>query len=189
MHLHPNTPGIHQHRHVRRDDSREVGFFRGIHHLTHQLHVLIVDNRVDGEVALYVVLPTDLRDGVQVVYREVIGRLRAHVQPLYTEVDGVGSPLDGCRERFIRTGGSHNFIISCSVHYYAMIYSRKGTKKRIHSQGTYPLVSSNTRSIKVNFYTLTLSINFSASVKAVDITSCSTPPIWEAICAAFILDT
>src|SRR5690554_2892102 len=129
VHLHPDAPGVHQHRHVGRDDGRQVGLLRGIHHLPHQLHVFVVDDGVHGEVAFYTLVPADLRDGMQVVNREVIGRLGTHVQTLDTEVNGVRPPLDRRRERLVGPGGCHYLVILHSVHYTALIYKREGTKK------------------------------------------------------------
>ena len=61
--------------HVRRNDSRNLSLLGSIDYLVHQLHILVVDDGVDGQIALHAVLGTDSSDVVQVVYGEMVGRV------------------------------------------------------------------------------------------------------------------
>ena len=104
--------------HVRRNDSRNLSLLGSIDYLAHQLYVLVVDDGVDGQIALHAVLGTDGSNVVQVVDGEMIGRVRAHVELLHSEVDTVGTCLYGSLKAFTRTHGRHYLVISygCIIH-------------------------------------------------------------------------
>ena len=93
------------------DDSRHVGSLRRVDDLTHERKVFVVDDRIDGKIALDVMLTADRRDLIEVFGGEVIRTLRAHVEAFDTEVYGVSTRVDSRHERLIGAHGGHDFVI------------------------------------------------------------------------------
>ena len=93
------------------DDSRHVGSLRRVDDLTHKCKVFVVDNRIDGEIALDIMLTADRRDLIEVFGGEVIRTLRAHIEAFDTEVYGVSTRVDSRHERLIGAHGCHDFVI------------------------------------------------------------------------------
>jgi len=73
-----------------------LGIAGGSDYLAHVVHVLVIDDGVDRQVAFHAMFLTPLGNGVQVIEREIDTGARTHVQPLDTEVDGIGTTLMGC---------------------------------------------------------------------------------------------
>ena len=93
------------------DDSRDVSILRRVDDLAHELKVFVVDDRIDGEIALDIMLTADRRDLIEVFGGEVIRTLRAHVEAFDTEVYGVSTRVDSRHERLIGAHGGHDFVI------------------------------------------------------------------------------
>ena len=72
---------------------------------------MIVNDGVEGEVGFGVAGLAALGHFLQVFQREVGLTVRAHVQLLHPEIDGVGATLQGCRQRFERPGRGHDLNV------------------------------------------------------------------------------
>ena len=70
-----DTTRVEHGRDVGSNDSRDVGSLRRVDDLTHECKVFVVDDRIDGEIALDVVLAADRRDLMEVFGGEVIRTL------------------------------------------------------------------------------------------------------------------
>jgi len=73
VHLHAHLTAIGHYGHVGGNDGRHAGLLGGIYDLPHGVEVLVVDNGVDGEIALDAVLVAGLGNLVQVVDIKVVG--------------------------------------------------------------------------------------------------------------------
>ena len=99
VHLDALLPTVGHHGHVGGDDCAHAGLRGGVDDLVHALYVAVVDDGVDRQVALHAPLAAHGGYLAQVVEREVIGRVGAHIQFVHAEVDGVGPGLKGGHER------------------------------------------------------------------------------------------
>ena len=98
MHLLPDFPAVSQDGHVRRDDRRDRSRLCRIANLVHQRQVFAINNRVDRQISLDAARLTRRSNLLQVVYREAIGRMSAHIQRLYAEVDRICAGFQGGRQ-------------------------------------------------------------------------------------------
>ena len=98
MHLDTHLPAILHHRHIRGDDGCDASLAGGIYYLVHQGNVLAIDNGIHRQVRLHPSITTLCRNVAQVVQRKVVGRVRAHVQLLHSEVDAPRPGLQ-CRSQ------------------------------------------------------------------------------------------
>lgn len=71
----------------------------------------VVDDGVDGEIALDAFRAAERRNVRQVFDREAARCVRAHVERADPEVDAVGARLQGRGETFARACGSHDFKV------------------------------------------------------------------------------
>ena len=99
MHLDTLFDAILHHRHVARDDRRDACLASCIHDLVHRRNVAVVDNRVHRQIGFHTLFATDFSDFAQVVDGEMIGRVRPHIQLSDTEINRVGTSLDGRCQR------------------------------------------------------------------------------------------
>ena len=74
------------------------GFLGCIHNLAHQFDVLIIDDRIDGQVTLYPMFITHLCDLTQIINSKRAGRTGAHIQTLNAKIDGICSRMKSCRQ-------------------------------------------------------------------------------------------
>ena len=81
----------------------------------HQSDVLIVDNRVDCQIAFQTVLVADACNLAKVVGGEIVGRAGTHVQPLDAEIYSVGASLNRSVERLVGAYRGH-YLKVFSVH-------------------------------------------------------------------------
>ena len=81
----------------------------------HQSDVLIVDNRVDCQIAFQTVLVADACNLAKVVGGEIVGRAGTHVQPLDAEIYSVGTSLNRSVERLVGAYRGH-YLKVFSVH-------------------------------------------------------------------------
>ena len=102
---------IGHHSYVAGNHSRDTSLFGGIDDLAHQWDVLAIDNRVHRQIALDAMLIAGGGDLLQVVDGERGSGMRPHVQFLNTEVNAVGTSLNGCCQRFARAHRGHNLVI------------------------------------------------------------------------------
>ena len=101
MYLDADLAGILDGGDVACYDGRDARGGHGVDDLAHPWQLGVVDDSVDGEVALDPGFVADAGDAAQVVECEIDRRTRAHVQPLYTEIYCIRSGLDGGVERFV----------------------------------------------------------------------------------------
>ena len=101
MYLHTDTTCIEHRGDIGSDDGGDPSILSGIDDTTHELEVFVIDNRIDGEVALDAVLTAYSCYAVKVFGGEVIGTLGAHVQPLDAEVYRVSPRVDRRHERLV----------------------------------------------------------------------------------------
>ena len=95
MHLLSDLVGIAHRCHVSRDNRRDARLLRRIDNRAHQGQVLAVNHGVHRQVTLQAMLLANQGDAAQIIRREVVRRAGTHVQALNTEIDRVGSALDG----------------------------------------------------------------------------------------------
>ena len=112
MRLLPYLPGIAHHCHISGNDCRDACRLCRIYNGTHQRNVMVVYNGIDGEVALHAMFVARPGYFPQIVDSEGICRTGTHVQVLDTEIDGVGTCLYGCCERFARAYRCHDFEVT-----------------------------------------------------------------------------
>ena len=121
VYLLPDGVAVAHHGHVAGDDGRDAGVVGGIDNLAHERHVLVVDDGVDGEVALNAVCGGSGGYLAEVAEGEGAGRAGTHVQVAYAEVDAVGTSLNGSRQRLARAYGGHDFKVTNVVVHGAKI--------------------------------------------------------------------
>ena len=112
VYLLPYLPGIAHHCHISGNDCRDACRLCRIYNGTHQRNVMVVYNGIDGEVALHAMFVARPGYFPQIVDSEGICRTGTHVQVLDTEIDGVGTCLYGCCERFARAYRCHDFEVT-----------------------------------------------------------------------------
>lgn len=100
VYLLPYPASIAHHRHIGGNDCRDACRLCRIYDSMHQRDVMVVYDGIDGEVAFHAMLVARPGYFPQIVDSEGIGRTGTHVQVLDTEIDGVGTRLYGCCERF-----------------------------------------------------------------------------------------
>ena len=99
VHFLTDRSAVVHHSDVASDDGRNLRFFRGIDDLAHQFDVFVVDDRVDRQIAFDVMLATNGGDFFQIMDRECFGRMSTHVQVFDTEINGIGTGLNGGSQR------------------------------------------------------------------------------------------
>ena len=99
MHLLSDLVAVRHDRHIGRNHGTDARFLCRIHNLTHQSHVLVVDNGIYRQVTLHPMLITHLSNLAQVVYGERACRTGTHVQALDSEINGIGTRMNGCSQR------------------------------------------------------------------------------------------
>ena len=97
------------------DDGRDARLACGVADVAHEGDVFVVDDGVDGEVALHAVRVAGGGYLAQVVDGERAGRAGTHVEVLDAEVDGVCPGLYGGGQRFARADGGHDFKVVYGV--------------------------------------------------------------------------
>ena len=111
MDLLPDLSRVEDGGHVGGDDGVDAGPAGAVDDGVQVVNLILVDHRIDGQIALDAGLAGRIGDSLQVVEREVGGRCRAHVELPDPEVDGVGAGLNGCGQRFVGAHGGHDFDI------------------------------------------------------------------------------
>ena len=111
MHFLPDPAGIIHHCHVSSNHCRYSGCFGRIDNSTHQRNILIIDNRIDCQIAFHPVFVARPGYLTQIINGKRIGRTGTHVKVFYTKIDRIGSSLNGCRKRFARTDRRHYFKV------------------------------------------------------------------------------
>ena len=86
MYLHTDLACIHDGRHICCNHCSHSGLFRSLECEFHILDILIVHCDVEGEICLDSVLRTDAHDLLEISHLEVVGRVRAHVELLHSEI-------------------------------------------------------------------------------------------------------
>ena len=71
MHLHTDTAGKQDGRHIAGDNGTHLGIASGSDDLAHVVHILVIDNGIDREVTLHAMLAAPCSDGAQVLKREI----------------------------------------------------------------------------------------------------------------------
>ena len=112
MHLHADAAGVEDRRQVGGDHGVDPCRAGAVDERVHLPQLVLVDDRVDRQIGLHPRRAGDLHDGLQIVGREVGGRLRPHVELPHAEVDGVGAGLHGRLQRLVAAGGSHQFYVA-----------------------------------------------------------------------------
>ena len=107
--------GIAHGGHVGSDNGRDASLERGVDDAPHGVQIGVVEDGVDGQVALHAVVGTGGGDASEVVRGEVVGRSCAHVEPLDAKVDRVGSALNGGHERLVRPGRCHHLQVASLI--------------------------------------------------------------------------
>ena len=95
MYLLTDLPRIAHHSYVRRNHRRDTRRLGRIYDGAHQCQILIVNNSVNGKITLHIVLIARLRYFPKVFNSECISRTGPHIQVFNTEIDGIGTCLDG----------------------------------------------------------------------------------------------
>ena len=103
----------------------------------HLPQLVLVDHRIDRQVALHPRRAGDPDDTFQIVRREIRGRLRPHVELPHTEIDGVGSGLYGRLQRLVAPGRSHQFYVA-SFHLECFSRAAALFRQRSASQAVHP---------------------------------------------------
>ena len=99
MDFYARLPAIHHHGHVAGDDGSDAGGSGSVDDFVHRLYVFAVDDRVHRQIGLDALCLARPGNLLEVVDGEVVGRVRPHIQSADTEVDGVGSGMDGGGQR------------------------------------------------------------------------------------------
>ena len=110
MHLQTQAMCLHQRRHIRSDHRRNLRLVRMVEDLTEQCQVLVVDDRIDRQVALYATPPANLHDTIKVVSRKVVGRLSTHIQRLNAKVYTIRSSTYRSAQALIRPHRRHHLV-------------------------------------------------------------------------------
>ncbi len=111
MHLHALAPGAGYGRRIGRNYGRDARLGRSVDNIVEQRYVVVVDDSVDGKICLHPRMRAERCYAAEIVESEIGARPRTHVEPLHSEVDGVGSGPDGRLKRLIGTHGRHYFKI------------------------------------------------------------------------------
>ena len=112
MDLHPDLARIFYGGHIRGYNRVDTRFFCRIQSAAHILQVFIVKDDIEGEVGLDRGFGTNPDYLLQVFHLEIVGGMRAHIQALHAEINGIGSALD-CRLQ--------TFEIACRSHYFQIL--------------------------------------------------------------------
>ena len=107
VNFHSFALAIVHHRYVACYHGGDSRFHGGIYNLAHGRQVLIVNDRVDGEIGLDAVLRASLGYFPQVRDVEMVGRMGTHIQLSNAEIYRVGSSLYGRGQRLLASHGSH----------------------------------------------------------------------------------
>ena len=78
----------------------------------HVMDILIVDNCIDGEIRPDITAFTFGSYISEVIKGEIKTAAASHVEPLYTEINGIGTGIKGCRQRFSATYRGHYFKLT-----------------------------------------------------------------------------
>ena len=100
---------VHYRRHVGSDDRVHSCGGGCIQGLAHRLEILLIEDYVEGHVALDPGLAADAHDLGKVFRAEIVCRVAAHIQMPHPEVDGVRSALYGRVQTFEIARRSHYF--------------------------------------------------------------------------------
>ena len=98
MHFLPYFATIGHHRNIGSNHRRDIGFFGCVHNGAHQHNIIIIDNRIDGEITFQPVLIAYLRYFFQIVDCKRACRTGTHIQTLDTEINRIRTRLYGCRQ-------------------------------------------------------------------------------------------
>ena len=127
VHLLPHLITIGHHCHIRGDDCRDTCLLGGVDDLMHQGNILTVDDRVHRQITLDTMRITRLSHLLQIVDGEGRGRMRPHIQLLYTEVDAVSTSLDSRCQRFRRAHRGHDLICFDVFFHYGCKFTKKSS--------------------------------------------------------------
>ena len=86
MHFHTDLSGIDDGCHVGSDDCCDSCFLGCVKCALHVLKIFSEESDVEGEICLHSVFRADAHDLCEVGHLEVVGRMRAHVKLLDSEV-------------------------------------------------------------------------------------------------------
>ena len=89
VHVQADRARIKERRRIRQDDGRHAGVARFVEKRPHRRQIVVVENRVDGEVRLDAGIPAAGRKAGKVRPLEVPSGMRAHVEFAYAEIDGI----------------------------------------------------------------------------------------------------
>ena len=84
--------------HVTGNHSADTCVLCSVNNLAHRGQIIVINHRVDGQISLDAVSITCGGNLSQIVYRKVIGRMRAHIQLADTEINGVSTGLNRSRK-------------------------------------------------------------------------------------------
>ena len=137
MHLHPDAARVEDRRQVGSDHGVDPRHAGAVDERVHLPQLVLVDHRIDRQVALHPRRTGDPDDTFQIVRREIRGRLRPHVELPHTEIDGVGSGLYGRLQRLVAPGRSHQFYVAS---FHLECFSRVAAlfRQRSASQAVHP---------------------------------------------------
>ena len=128
VYLHTHLAAVGHHGNVAGDDSRNLRLYGSVHYLVHRLDVLTIDNGVHREVRLHACLVARCGNLAQVVNGEVVGRVRAHVQLLHSEIYRPCTSLQRCCQRVAAAHRSHYFIVCYLIHAAKVRISERNAK-------------------------------------------------------------
>ena len=112
VHLQPDAAGVENGGLIRRDHGIDPLAPGPVHDPAHLGQILVVEDRIDGQVSLDPV-PSGLRDDArQVVERKVERRTRPHVELLDAEIDRIGPGLNGGGQRLVAPHRGHDLHIA-----------------------------------------------------------------------------
>ena len=100
---------IAHHSHVTGDYCRNTSLLGSINDFFHRLNVVIIDYRINGKISLDAMLIAGSSNLTQIVDSKMIGRMRTHVQLTDSEINRVGSSLNGSSKGFARSYWRHYF--------------------------------------------------------------------------------
>ena len=111
MDLDPLGAGIVDDGHVRGYDGRDPFALRPVDDGVHLGNLVVIDDRIDGEIGADAVGVGDGAYLGEVFEREVVGRAGAHIELADTEIDRVGTRLYSRGEGLVGAHRSHHFDV------------------------------------------------------------------------------
>ena len=100
MDLQADLAAIQDGGHIGGDDRIHAGGLGRIEGLVRRSDVLSVENDVEGHIGPHPGRPADPGDFREIFRCKIIGRMGPHIEPADSEINGVGSTLDGSLQAF-----------------------------------------------------------------------------------------